>query len=171
MLPSIAYGYKTCSQKYKIQPQDMFFNNLPDAKKIWKHGGKIIKYIGYDYDESHRAKPRIDKKYEFIYPLITEKWNRNDCINAILGESFELPNKSACFFCPSSKKKEIIDLKNKYPKLYDRAVTMEKNAHLLSIKGLGRSFAWSEFVKNSEAQTELFCDAGKEDTCDCYDGD
>ena len=38
MLPSLAYGFKGCSQKYKIQPQDKFCNNWPLAKETWQGG-------------------------------------------------------------------------------------------------------------------------------------
>jgi 3'-phosphoadenosine 5'-phosphosulfate sulfotransferase (PAPS reductase)/FAD synthetase len=54
-LPSLAYGFKTCSQKFKIQPQDMFFNNLPVSREIWKRGEKITKFVGYDLTEKKRA--------------------------------------------------------------------------------------------------------------------
>lgn len=39
MLPSLAYGLKSCSQKYKIQPQDKFCNNWDMAKESWRGGG------------------------------------------------------------------------------------------------------------------------------------
>lgn len=41
MLPSLAYGFKTCSQKYKIQPQDQFCNNWTMAKEAWQGGGEF----------------------------------------------------------------------------------------------------------------------------------
>lgn len=66
MLPSIAYGYKSCSQKYKIQPQDKYLNNLPAAKKVFNSGEKITKLIGFGADELGRAE--IDyscKKYVY----------------------------------------------------------------------------------------------------------
>lgn len=52
------------------------------------------------------------------------------------------PGKSACFFCPASKKHEIRELAKLYPELADRAIAMEDNAALDTVKGLGRSFAW-----------------------------
>ena len=55
-LPSIAYGFKTCSQKYKISPQEIFFNNLPEAKSLWESNRKIRRAIGFDYDEPYRVK-------------------------------------------------------------------------------------------------------------------
>ena len=79
-LPSIAYGgFKTCSQKYKIQPQDKFCNNWQPAKDEWKAGRKVIKFIGIDADESHRAIERPDdKKYEYQYPLIDWDMGRDE---------------------------------------------------------------------------------------------
>lgn len=171
MLPSIAYGFKSCSQKYKIQPQDMYVNNLPSAKKIWKDGGKIKKYIGYDADESRRAKNYQDEKYEFVYPLIEWNMGREECVAIIKKHGIPLPGKSACFFCPSSKKKEILELRSKYPELMDRALKMEANARLTSVKGLGRNFSWKDFLTAHDAQQDLFLDAKIEEPCGCYDGD
>src|SRR5271157_244000 len=34
-LPSAAYGWRSCSDKWKIQPQDKYLNNLPAARAIW----------------------------------------------------------------------------------------------------------------------------------------
>ena len=171
MLPSIAYGFKTCSQKYKVQPQDMYFNNLPEAKAVWAAGDKILKYIGYDADEMRRARDFTDDKYAFVYPLIAEDWGREECIEAIRRAGLPQPGKSACFFCPSSKKQEILDLKREYPVLFQRALAMEANAELTSVKGLGRRFSWREFADKHETQADLFSDAGSEVPCGCYDGD
>lgn len=167
MLPSIAYGYKTCSHKYKIQPQDKYCNHLEDCQDVWDAGGKVVKLIGYDAGEHHRAKIPEDKKYVYQYPLVEWEWGRDECIDAINRAGLPQPGKSACFFCPSSKPKEILAL----PKdLLDRALAMEANADLTSIKGLGRSFAWRDLVKFSEAQLSLF--AHVPDTpCGCYDGE
>lgn len=47
-LPSIAYGYKRCSQKWKRSPQDVFVNNWEPARSVWQAGEKVTKLIGYD---------------------------------------------------------------------------------------------------------------------------
>lgn len=171
MLPSIAYGYKTCSQKYKIQPQDMFFNNLPQAQEVWAMGKKITKLIGYDADEQRRVKDFEDKKYDYEYPLVEADWTREDCVDAIQRAGLQQPGKSACFFCPSSKKQEILELRQTYPELLERALKMEANAELTSVKGLGRNYAWADLVAFADAQIDLFSDVGKDMACGCYDGD
>lgn len=174
MLPSIAYGYKSCSLKYKVQPQDMYCNNHVDCQTEWNFGKKVHKYIGYDADEERRAKIKNDDKYEYIYPLITAGWGRDECVEAIRKAGLKQPGKSACFFCPSSKKHEILELRLKNPNLYERAIAMEQGANLTSVKGLGRSYAWGEFIRLHDEGISLpawLNDAGKEMDCGCYDGD
>ena len=77
-LPSIAYGHKRCSQKHKIGPQEKFCNQYAPCREVWKRGGKINRYIGYDAGEMKRylhSKKfnETDKKYNNHYPLI-EEW-------------------------------------------------------------------------------------------------
>lgn len=171
MLPSIAYGYKSCSHKYKVQPQDMYCNNNDGCKAIWDAGAKVEKFIGYDADEERRAKIKSDDRYNYNYPLIAAEWGREECVEAIARHGLPQPGKSACFFCPSSKKAEILALRDQYPDLLDRALKMEDQANLTSIKGLGRNFSWRAFLSKHQETPDLFSDAGKEMDCGCYDGD
>jgi len=169
-LPSVAYGFKTCSQRWKAQPQEKYVNNWQPAKDFWKSGGKIEKLIGFDADEPQRAKEFEDKKYIARYPLIEWDYGRDECINIILDADLPLPGKSACFFCPSSKKQEILQLARMYPDLALRALEMEKNAELTQVKGLGRSFAWDDLLYADEKQCDLFPESYVEIDCGCYDG-
>jgi len=169
MLPSLAYGFKSCSQKYKIQPQDKFVNNWPPAKEAWKRGEKITKLIGYDADEERRAKIYDDKKYDYWYPLIEWDMGRDECIQVIEDAGLCLPGKSACFFCPASKQNEIRQLAQVYPELMERALKMESNAELTSIKGLGRNFAWKDVIATDDMFSDDF-HLAPELACGCYDG-
>ena len=168
-LPSIAYGFKTCSQRWKIGPQDKYLNNCDSTKEEWAEGRKITKLIGFDADESHRTKDFEDKKYIAKYPLVEWDMGRDECIKVIEDAGLCLPGKSACFFCPSSKASEIRQLAKVYPDLADRAIAMERNAELTQVKGLGRNFAWADLL----SQSEMFDDdygTTPEMTCGCYDG-
>lgn len=171
-LPSIAYGFKKCSLKFKVQPQDQYCNNWKPAKDAWKSGEHVVKLIGYDASEDRRAKIATDKKYNYRYPLIEWGWTRRDCIDVIKFAGLPLPGKSACFFCPSSKAQEVKQLAKDYPELAARAVAMEKNAHLTDIKGLGRNFAWGDLLAFDDAQVKMFDDdwSTAEVPCGCYDG-
>lgn len=171
-LPSIAYGFKTCSQRFKLQPQDKFMNNWQPAIDAWERGEKVSKLIGYEAGEERRAKDFSDKKYTLRYPLIEWGWTRKNCIDVIKSAGLPLPGKSACFFCPSSKAQEVKQLANDYPELAARAVAMEKNAHLTDIKGLGRNYAWGDLLAFDDAQVKMFDDdwSTAEVPCGCYDG-
>jgi hypothetical protein len=174
-LPSIAYGHKICSQKFKIQPMEKFCNNWQPAKDVWASGGKVMKLVGYDASEFRRADKAIGspsfKKYDFRYPLIEWGWDRKKCIEVIQSVGLPLPGKSACFFCPSSKAQEVKQLAVEYPELAKRAIAMEANAELTTIKGLGRDYSWTDLLKFDDAQTKLFDSdwSTAEVPCGCYE--
>jgi hypothetical protein len=139
----------------------------------------VVKFIGYDAGEEHRrtnafAHDIQDKKYKKEYPLIDWGWYREDCIGAIRQENLPMPGKSSCFFCPSMKLHEIRTLYHQHRDLYDRAIAMEDNAkpNLVSVKGLGRDWAWRDFVEADKNQTAL-CGLFPETDmpCGCFDGE
>ena len=168
MLPSLAYGYKGCSHKFKIAPQEKFFNNNSQARNVWKAGGKVVKLIGYEFREERRwAKAKLeDDKYLYRFPLVEWEWSRPECIAAINRMGIPLPGKSSCFFCPASTKPEIDQLKTQYPVLFQRALSLEDNAkeNLTSVKGLGRRFSWRDYATTSEVPDVIPC-------MSCNDGD
>lgn len=174
MLPSLAYGFKGCSQKYKIQPQDKWCNNWQPARDCWNCGNVVLKFIGYDAGPRDRARARIacDEKYTYRYPLIEWNWDRTICRDVCLSEGFD-PLKSSCFFCPAMKKHEVLKLNETHPELAQRAIAMEENAahNLQTVKGLGRRWSWKALIENNEAQGKLWGDDGADDIpCSCYDG-
>jgi hypothetical protein len=115
-----------------------------------------------------------DKKYIYWYPLIEWGWYREDCLDAIKRHGLPIPPKSACFFCPGSKKHEVVQLMDNHPDLLQRALDMEnraKNAgNLHVIKGLGRSWSWQEFVTMTQAERDKLADP-PQIACMCFDGE
>jgi hypothetical protein len=142
-LPSLAYGGKSCSLKWKVAPQDKFCNHWPPALRCWQSGGRVIKAIGYDAGPSdgRRIKEFRDRKYRFWYPLREFGLDRAACIDLIRSEELPLPCKSACFFCPATKKPELVQLHSDYPDLLERALAIERKA--LSNAAVG-SGAWTQ---------------------------
>lgn len=170
-LPSIAYGFKTCSQRWKADPQRKYFNNWEFAQPAIKAGIKIRQAIGYDAGESHRSL-MADPKTEFFFPLREWNWGRKECIEAITRAGLPVPVKSACFFCPSSKKGEILKLRREHPDLFDRAVAMERNSQSknTAVKGLGRNWSWESLAAADDAQMKMFNDV-IDTPCGCFDGE
>lgn len=155
-LPSLAYGRKSCSLKWKVAPQNKFCNHWEPALKCWRSGRKVIKVIGYDAGPSdgRRVKAFRDPKYLFWYPLREFGLDRAACIDLIRSEGLPVPAKSACFFCPATKKPELLQLQIRHPALVRRAIAIEQRAkpNLRSVKGLGRNFAWIDWL-NEQVET------------------
>ena len=266
-LPSKAFGYKSCSQRYKIEPQQKFMNHWKPSLSAWDtcsrcgatrqsherravqmtereardeadrlgreadalyekrkdvfgddeadlrarmiqkvhalrareqairdwaiiptrdqifctgtdqtfESNKVLQVIGYDAGEPQRAKTYTNDKYDFWYPLIDWGMDRDDCIASIQKAGLPLPGKSSCFFCPSMRKPEVIALAETHPDLFERAVTMERQAlaggKLGVVKGLGRHWSWEELVaagkQKQSAMPEVSCDTD----CACFDGE
>ena len=138
----------------------------------------IYIYIGYDVGETSRREnvreqDEADPKYTKIYALMDWGWTREDCVAAIQRAGLPLPGKSSCFFCPSMKKKEIRTLYHRHRDLYERAIAIEDGAkpNLVTVQGLGRSWAWRDFV-TADLNQQAMCWMFPEDDlpCNCHDG-
>ena len=150
-LPSMAYGFKRCSLKHKIGPQEKFCNHYPPCRKVWAAGKRVVKFIGYDAGEGYRSDKVLlgdlaDPKYSKWYPLMEWRWDRAACQRAIDDAGLPQPGKSSCFFCPSMRAEEIIYLRDHHPDLFRRAIALEDNArpNLKTVQGLGRNYSWKE---------------------------
>tara|TARA_R100000152_G_C6782159_1_gene218694 strand:+ start:7740 stop:8519 length:780 start_codon:yes stop_codon:yes gene_type:complete len=172
-LPSLAFGFKGCSVKWKRQPMDRYIKSLERAVSLWESGGKVTRLIGIDAGESHRGKIPDCGKFTYQFPLIEWGWTRDECVKAILRSGLELPGKSACWYCPASKKHEVIRLAEEHPDLFDRAVAMEANANenLGVVRGLGRHWSWKELVDADKRQLRIDFSPTPESSCLCFDGD
>lgn len=144
-LPSLAFGRKACSDKFKVRPQHKFMQQWEPARQIWAAGGKVRKVIGYDAGpkDARRSEIADDTRYTYEYPLREWGWDRARCLAEIIKAGLPVPMKSACFFCPANKPVEVIWLAHHHPDLFRRAIEMEDNARtndgLKVIEGLWRS--------------------------------
>jgi hypothetical protein len=110
-LPSVAFGFKTCSQRWKTQPQDKYLNKWEPAREAWRMGGKVVKLIGYDADESHRIKDYDSQKYVVAYPLVSwggagsdarKPWHRQAFVPLNpRATSVQTPARMKCWHSPS----------------------------------------------------------------------
>lgn len=151
-MPSRAFGFGQCSDNWKVRPF---------LKWCASHIGEHVRLIGFHAGESHRASSRIIGAIR--YPLLEWGWDYERCEAEIIAAGLPLPGKSACFFCPSSRPRQILDLRTRYPDLLLRALTLEANWQAMdgggSVKGLGRNWSWAQMLKEHDAQGELFLDA------------
>lgn len=115
-LPSLAFGFKSCSLKWKVTPQNKYCDLWQPAIDCWESGFKVRKVIGYDAGPSDgkryaQAKGMIDDYYEYWYPLIDWGWDRDRCKIEIASVGLPVPPKSACYFCPATRPAELHDFK------------------------------------------------------------
>lgn len=169
-MPSLAYGYKTCSQRFKVDPQIKWANRDPVCRAEVKAGRKFVKAIGYNFDEGDRAKLYADKKSVNWYPLIAWQISRAMAVAIILDAGLPLPPKSACFFCPASTTTQILALAQRNPDLMHRALTIEDRAaaSMKTVKGLGRRFNWRAFLdgKGVTIDSAIY----DQRPCECHSG-
>lgn len=142
-LPSVAFGRHSCSQKWKIAPQDRWTENWAPAIAAWACGDRVVKLIGYDCSPAdnkryaHRE-GHVDPRFDFRYPLREWGWTREDCIACIRAAGLPVPVKSSCFFCVAMKPDEVRALPASYLRLI---VLIEARAkpRLRTVDGLWRS--------------------------------
>lgn len=82
-LPSLAFGMRSCSIKWKQKPQDQAIKGCksgPNASAphpIWmeaqRRGERFVKLIGYDYSAADVRRssnlPTADADFDFLFPL------------------------------------------------------------------------------------------------------
>jgi hypothetical protein len=171
-LPSIVVGFRSCSDHFKIRPQNHFLKQWQPAIDAWERGERVTKLVGFDAGEPHRAKDFSDKRYEVRFPLIEWNWDRDDCIAAIKRHGLEVPPKSSCFFCPEMREWEVLELRDNNPELFKRALAMEaNNLRLVTIKGLARTYSWKQLADYDKSQLTLLPPRADRMPCVCFDGE
>ena len=178
-LPSVTFGFGSCSLKWKAAPQLKWTQRWRPAVDTWMKGRRVVKLIGFDSSPGdirrrNHAGTITDTKFEYRYPLQEWKWDRGACLERIIDErlpgmdpeylndaplrwisSGGVPMKSSCFFCAAMKPWEVSIL----PKnMLKRIVILEARAkprHRV-IEGL-----WRKATKTRPgSMTEYILDRG-----------
>jgi hypothetical protein len=137
--------------------------------------------IGFDRDEGYRIKPEfsrqdLTKKLVAVnrYPLVEWGWSRAECVGAIMRAGLPAPGKSACYFCPSMRPSEVLQLRDQYPQLLATALEIENRAQSgnRTPRGLGgQKQLWANWLANDAAQAKLMLDIEPVHLpCGCMDG-
>ena len=141
-LPSASFGGKSCSIKWKQQPQDKFLRTWPPAIDAWAAGQRVVKFIGYDASSrdnvrSAHAITIDDPRYAAQYPLQEWGWTRDICARRIERAGLPVPPKSSCIMRVAKKPDEVRELPLESLRLI---VLMEARAapRLTTVEGLWR---------------------------------
>lgn len=85
-------------------------------------------WMGYTLDEIERVKPSPAKWFRRVYPLLhmgDRVMSRADCLAYLEAAGVPRPMKSACFMCPLRTNTEWLELRERYPDEYQKAVRLE----------------------------------------------
>jgi hypothetical protein len=161
-MPSLAYGGKSCSLKWKAAEMDIFLGSWMPAILARAAGLPVVKLIGYDGSPADMRRSKsaaeVSKTGQvttiYAYPLRDAGITRpilKGCINLA---GMKQPGKSACFMCPGSKKAEVVQLAKLHPALARTALQMEAAAlaktaaegRPMTTVGLGRNWSWASVL-------------------------
>ena len=159
-IPAYSLGEKKgiyqrqCTLDFKIVPIKR------KARELFK-GQKITMWIGISLDEVIRMKPSRVKYINHIWPLIDKRMTRQDCLNWMKKNSYPIPPRSACYFCPYHNDREW---KNLSKQDFANAVEYEKKMQLAfestgrynSVPYLHNSRVPLDKVKFSTDEADLF---------------
>jgi hypothetical protein len=178
--PAITFGLKSCSQRWKIRPQDNWTKVWPEACEAWEVGNKVYRLIGYDADEPERAQqpddPAERAKYINVFPLEELDMGRDDCIAESDAAGLPRAGKSSCIFCSNMTPDEVLELNATEPHNAQKALALEDRA-LANLKrrktlvGLGRKWNWRDLIEKRITREQAWALHSKNKMpCGCYDG-
>jgi hypothetical protein len=82
-LPSEAFGFGSCSLKWKAAPQEKWIRAQQFALDAWARGDKVVRAVGYDASgadckRSYKAAKISSELYEQRFLLQEWGWNREN---------------------------------------------------------------------------------------------
>jgi len=74
--------------------------------QVHRKGERVEQLLGISLDEVQRMRDSDVKYIENVYPLIDKRMTRHDCILYLQRHGIQVPEKSACVFCPFQNQSE-----------------------------------------------------------------
>ena len=113
-------GRRHCTYQFKLRPIRKRLRALTD--------GPVELAVCISTDEYLRAKDSGLKWLRNVFPLLDERWSRNDCTR-YLAERWPYPvPRSACVYCPLKSDREWLDLRERAPDDWLAACAFDRDA-------------------------------------------
>jgi len=127
-LPS--HRARWCTKYLKIVPFEKFVG-----------ASQVISYVGIRADENRKAYMSKKKNIKAVYPLSEDGLVRKDIFDILertvgIPKYYEWRSRSGCYFCFFQRQGEWLGLKERHPKLFEKAKAYEK-------QGEGYKFNWT----------------------------
>ena len=116
---------RQCTNDFKIQPILKYTKKKFNIKRGEKDP-MVTEWIGISWDEVQRMKfsrvPWTIKRY----PLIEKRLRRTQCSEWLTDNGYEIPIRSACYYCPFHDNDDWRHLKKYHPEEFQKAVDFDK---------------------------------------------
>lgn len=116
---------RQCTQDWKINVIRSFLSGELQKSGIKKSPGIVEQWLGISEDEWHRAKDSGVKYITHRYPLLEKEMRRGDCVTWLKRNGLEVPEKSACVFCPYHNRLAWEEMKRSEPEDWKIAVGVD----------------------------------------------
>ncbi|MDR3389940.1 MAG: hypothetical protein P4L92_23125 [Rudaea sp.] len=164
---------RQCTGDYKI---DVIRKKVRELLGVSKGarvpaGKRAQMVIGISRDEAGRMKVSPDKWSENTYPLVEMRFTRWDCLQWLKRNSFPIPTKSACVFCPFRRVAEWRNMRDRAPADFQRAIQIDRAIRSLAYQGLvGECYVSDAMVPLEEMDLSTAAELGQanlwDDECD-----
>lgn len=140
---------RQCTDEYKIAEFNKAIRRLYGMTP-YQNFPKTEIYIGITVEELRRVSINKIKKFINVYPFCNyqtstaygskflnyETRTRNDCVNWLKANGFEIPPTSSCTFCPYQSDMSWLDLKMNDPKEWKAVIRLDDAMRYSSKKGV-----------------------------------
>lgn len=117
---------RQCTREYKIAPIEKKIRELLGLKPRQRMKHTVLLYVGISLDEMIRVKRNRNQHIKNKYPLLGLRMNRYDCIQWLKDKGYDIPPKSACYFCPYTDDARWREMKINDPESFKKAIEIDE---------------------------------------------
>lgn len=123
-----------CTRKLKIVPFEKYVGD-----------GDVVSYVGIRADENRSGYVSTKPNIRPVFPFKDHNITKDDVYRILeesglgLPEYYKWRTRSGCFFCFFQRRSEWVELKERYPDLYEQAKAYEKTD-----PETGKRYTWSQ---------------------------
>ena len=110
---------RQCTRAYKIDPIRRTIRDTFGFQpyELW---------LGISVDEVARAAPSRVNYVKHRFPLLERRFARRDCTQWLHSHGYEIPGRSSCICCPLRSKREWLEMKERQPDEFQKAVDFDE---------------------------------------------
>ena len=118
---------RQCTSKWKVLVLERKARELAGLKPGQRMDNPVVEtWMGISADEITRMRESTNRWQVLRYPLIEKRLTRQDCRKWLERNGYPVPSRSACWFCPYRGTREWLELREKDPDSWEKAVRLDE---------------------------------------------